>query len=61
MYFLKLFLSCFSCWIYQLEKGIFEHLDMEKLTNVHSEVDSEENEEVSRVLGKIVKKSSKKS
>lgn len=39
---------------------MLEHLDMEKTTNSHSEVDSEEDEEVSRILGKFVKKNSKK-
>ena len=39
---------------------MLEHLDMEKTTNSHSEVDSEEDEEVSRILGKFMKKNSKK-
>ena len=33
---------------------------MENTTNGYSEVDSEEDEEVSRILGKFVKKNSKK-
>ena len=39
---------------------MLEHLDMEKTRNSHSEVDSEEDEEVSRILGKFMKKNSKK-
>ena len=39
---------------------MLEHLDMENAINSHSEVDSEEDEEVSRILRKFVKKNSKK-
>ena len=35
-------------------------IDVENTTNGYSEVDSEEDEEVSRILGKFVKKNSKK-
>ena len=35
------------------------HLDMENAINSHSEVDSEEDEEVSSILGKFVKNSKK--
>ena len=38
---------------------MLEHLDMKNTTDSHSEVDSEEDEEVSRILGKSVKKNSK--
>lgn len=38
---------------------MLEHLDMKNTTGSHSEVDSEEDEEVSRILGKSVKKNSK--
>ena len=38
---------------------MLEHLDMKNTTDSHSEVDSEEDEEVSRILGKPVKKNSK--
>ena len=35
-------------------------IDVENTTNGYSEVDSEEDEEVSRILGKFIKKNSKK-
>ena len=35
------------------------HLDMENAINSHSEVDSEEDEEVSSILGRFVKNSKK--
>ena len=38
---------------------MLEHLDMENAINSHSEVDSEEDEEVSSILGKFVKNSKK--
>ena len=38
---------------------MLEHLDMKNTTDSHSEVDSKEDEEVSRILGKSVKKNSK--
>ena len=38
---------------------MLEHLDMKNTTDSHSEADSEEDEEVSRILGKSVKKNSK--
>ena len=38
---------------------MLEHLDMKNTTDSHSEVGSKEDEEVSRILGKSVKKNSK--
>ena len=39
---------------------MLEHLDMENTGNGHSEVDSEEDEEILKILEKFVKKSSRK-
>ena len=39
---------------------MLEHLEMENAINSHSEVDSEENKKVLSILGKFVKKNSKK-